>query len=432
MPLAVPQPDNRLALHALRAMIRERSVLMALEIFHAGLGDVFQLKLPGFSPVMLVGPEAVRFVLVSAREGLRWRSESDPITRLLRHGLLVEDGDIHDTMRSLMNPALHKQMLGGYVESMWRRTDQVTQQWAADQAYDMLVEMRRIALLVLFDTLFKADFSADLDKLWRAILKSLQYISPGVWVISPHIPRPSYRRALREMDEYLFELIRLRRQTVQKDDDLFGLLLATPGVDDNLVRDQLLTMIIAGHDTSTALLSWVLYLLGKHPDVMRQAQAEVGTILDGSPPRLETVGQLVYLEQVINETLRLYPPAHLGSRIALADLEFGGYHIPAGTRVTYSIYLTHRMKAYWDKPARFDPERFSAEHSRQRLPYTFIPFGGGPRLCIGAAYALVEVKVILARLLQTHNFTLAQDTVHVHMGATLEPRPGVRMSVSRH
>jgi cytochrome P450 len=336
-------------------------------------------------------------------------------------------------MRSLMNPTLHKQMLGGYVESMWRRADQITQGWTDSRPYEMLSEMRRIALLVLFDTLFKADFSADLDKLWRAILKSLQYISPGVWVISPHIPRPGYRRALREMDEYLFELIRLRRQTVQKDDDLFGLLVAAPGVDDDMVRDQLFTMIIAGHDTSTALLSWALYLMGKHPDVMRQAQAEIDEALgDGhAPPTLEQLGRLTFLEQVINETLRLYPPAHLGSRIALADLEFGGHHIPAGTRVTYSIYLTHRMKAYWDEPARFDPERFSAEHSRQRLPYTFIPFGGGPRLCIGAAYALVEVKVILARLLQTHNFTLAQDTVHVHMGATLEPRPGVRMSVSR-
>lgn len=431
MSLSVPTTNQEVSLLALKSLLRERSVLGALEVFHEQLGDIFQIILPGFKPVMLAGPEAARFVLVSSRDDLRWRSEGDPVTALLRHGVLVEDGERHDMLRRTMNPSLHKTMLSGYVETMWCATDRVTQTWADGERRDMLVEMRQIALLILMETLFKVDFAPELNRLWQPILKSIQYISPGWWVIWPGVPRPGYSRALRQLDDYLFQIIRARRAAAGEANDLLGLLVATPGMDDDLIRDQLLTMLIAGHDTSTALLSWALYLLGSHPETMQKAVEEACALPQNAPPSMEQIAGLHYLDQVVHEALRMYPPIHLGSRIAAQDLDFQGHIIPAGTRVMYSIYLTHRMKAHWDEPARFNPERFAPENNRRRAPYTYLPFGGGPRNCIGAMFGQVESKIVLARILQQYSLMLTQQRVHAHMGATLEPRPGVEMVVKR-
>jgi cytochrome P450 len=412
-------------------MIQQKSPLAALTVFHQTLGDVFQINLPGFKPIVMVGPEANRFVLVTNRDELRWRSEQDPITKLLRRGLLVIDGELHDTLRRVMTPAFHRRMLAAYVEAMWRYTDQISATWPENQPIDMLDQIRRMAMLILVDTMFGTDFTPEMKRLWPAVLRTLKYISPGVWVIWPGIPRPGYARALRQLDEYLYEIIQLRRATGQQSDDLLGLLVSTPGLSDDLIRDQLFTMLIAGHDTSTALLAWAVYLLGRHPDLAGRAQAEVDAVLGANIPTLETVSQLNYLEQVVNETMRLYPPLHLGNRLAAVDLEFQGYHIPAGSRIMYSPFLTHRQPEYWPEPARFDPERFSPAESQHRPPYSFVPFGGGPRICLGAAFAQVEGKVILARILQQFNLTLVQPKVQLHMGVTLEPRPGVIMQVQR-
>lgn len=308
-------------------------------------------------------------------------------------------------------------------------TDQVAAPWPAERTLDMLVEMRRIALLIVMQTLFGVDFTPDMARLLSSILRTLRYISPGLWALRPGIPRPGYRRAAARLDDYLHQVIAARREACGNGDGLLGLLIDGPGMNDDLLRDQLLTLLIAGHDTSTAALAWALYLLGHHPDVLEVARSEVDRVLGGDPPTLESVGELTYLEQVIRETLRLYPPIHIGTRVAVADLEFNGYHIPAGTRLVYSVYLTHRHRAYWPEPGRFDPGRFDLYAHPQPAPYTYLPFGGGPRNCIGAAFAQLEVKVVLSRLIQRFHFHLIESRVRAHMGATLEPRPGVRMAV---
>ena len=433
-------PMRQSGRHALRALLGARSPLAALQAMHHDLGDVFRLPLPGFSPVVLVGPEAARFVLVEARGELRWRNDADPVTRLLRHGLLVEDGESHDALRRLMLPALHKRMLAGYVEAMWRAAAQVSAAWDASTPRDMLVEARRMTLLILMEALYAVDFAPDLDRLWQPILSAIAYISPGPWIVWPGIPRPQYRRTLARLDDYLYAIIRARKQALAASGeetteaaDLLGLLVQA-GLDDDLIRDQLLTMLIAGHDTSTALLAWSLYLLGAHPEALRQAQAEVRAALadcpPGAPPSLDALNQMPYLSQIIREALRLYPPIHMGARVAAADLAYGGYAIPAGQRVIYSIYLTQRDPRVWPAADQFRPERH-APGQRQEPPYAWLAFGGGPRNCIGAAFGQLEVKVILAYLLNTFALDLLEPRVHVHMGATLEPRPGVRMAVRR-
>jgi cytochrome P450 len=294
----------------------------------------------------------------------------------------------------------------------------------------MLVEMRRVALLVLMKTLFQVDFEPEIERLWDAILRTLHYISPGAWVMWRDVPRPGYSAAIRQLDDYLHRIIAARRRSPAPPDDLLGSLIAS-GMPDALIRDQLLTLIIAGHDTSTALLAWALYLLSTHAEAQVTAQAEIAAVLGTQPPAFTRLADLRYLDQVVNETLRLYPPIHLGSRVAAADLEFQGYPIPAGQRVLYSIYLTHRDPRCWRDPAAFDPTRFAPEAARRRDPYTFLPFGGGARNCIGAAFAQVEAKVILARILQRCDLTFVGGSVRPHMGATLEPGPGVQVRVRK-
>jgi cytochrome P450 len=317
-------------------------------------------------------------------------------------------------------------MLGGYVEAMVRHTDQITAAWTNHRPVDMLVEMRKISLLILMETLFNVDYTLEVQRLWDSVIRLMKYISPGLWLIWRDAPRPGYAHARAEMDAYWFDLIHKRRQAGATGNDMLSLLIAG-GMSDELIRDQLMTMLTAGHDTSTAMLSWAMVLLGNHPEIQAKAREEIRSVLGDTPPVSENIMHLPYLEQIINETLRLYPPAHLGSRIATSDLEFKGYHIPAGTRVLYSIYLTHRHPAFWDRPDDFIPERFAPENKGEhpRPHYAYVPFGGGPRICIGMAFAQVEMRVVLARILQRFTLGKPAGSIYMRMGAALEPRPGV-------
>lgn len=423
----IPEPTPQTSLRALRAIIRDRSVFSGLQVFHTETGDIFQINAPSFRPIMMVGADACRFVLISSRGDLRWRMEGDSITSLLLHGVLVEDGETHDTIRRNLNPALHKRMLGGYVDAMVRRTDQIANHWVADCPVDMLIEMRKTALLILMDTLFHIDYTPDLRRLWWSVLYLIRYISPGLWLFWRGVPRPGYHRARALMDDYLFKIIRKRREQIEREQDreatdMLSVLIYS-GMSDDLIRDQLMTMLIAGHDTGTAALSWALYALAAHPDIQAKARAEIDAVLGDAPPTAENIDSLIYLEQVVNETLRMYPPIHLGSRMAAQDLHFKDHVIRKDTRVLYSIFLTQRNPAYWDDPNTFNPDRFAPEIKHE--PYNFLPFGGGPRNCIGMAFAQVEMRVVLARLLQRFEMQRRFTDIHLHMGATLEPRPGV-------
>lgn len=412
-------------------MINRRSVLAGLEEMHNQLGDVFQITLPGFDPVVMVGPEYNRHVLVSGRDMFRWRNERDPVTRLLRHGLLVEDGERHDSIKATMEPAMSRSRAVGQIDEMVRLTDGITAEWGDGQVEDMLVEMRRLALVILFGSLFSVDFSGDLDEMWDPILKSIEYISPGLWILSPDVPRLGYQKKLQKLDDYLFDLIEKRRVEGSSADDLLSLLVADPEMTPDLIRDQLLTMMIAGHDTSTALLAWALYLLGKHPEALQRAREEVTQVLGQDSPAAHHLSKLQYLEQVIKETIRLYPPIHVGNRVTAKDHDLAEYHLPEGQRIMYSIYLSHRDPKYWTEPDAFQPERFDRQQHNARPSFSYLPFGGGPRHCIGAAFAQIEAKIVLARILQTFDLSLTPQRVTPHMGATLEPRPGVFMRVSR-
>lgn len=452
-PRKLPIADPQAGLAILRAFVRDRSLLTPLRMMHKLVGNVFRITLPGFQPAVVTGPEANRQVLVTERDKFSWRVESDPVTRLLRHGLLVTDGAEHDRLRALMDPTLQRGTSAAYIPKMWAYTNAVTAEWRAGETRDMLVEMRRVALLILMGCLFRVEIGPDMERLWHPILKLLDYISPGAWIVFPNLPRPTYRNAIRTMDEYLYRILRTRRAELEQNEaarneaDMLTRLCLEPDLSDDVIRDQLLTMLIAGHDTSTALLAWTLYLFGTHPEMMREARREVEGVLgqrgeiEGKRdreiesekliPTVEQLNQMKLLDRVLKESLRLYPPIHIGNRRATTDTTVLDYEIPAETRVMYSIYLAHRDPQHWTDAEQFCPARFE-DKQPSPPPLTYVPFGGGPRNCIGAAFSQVEAKVVLARLLLQFDFELLDGhAIKPHMGATLEPRPGVKMRVRR-
>ncbi len=405
---------SQLGLSALRAYFKEGSPLGPLKVMAKHVGRFFQVPLPMFHPYVVFGPEANRKVLVTERQKVLWRNP-DPVTDLLQHGVLILDGEEHDHYRKLMEPSLQPRKLPDYAEMMLAQTNRVTSTWGDGQTIDMLIEGRKIALLIIMQALFSVDAWDDLPTIWTPILKAIEYISPGPWIFWRKIPRPRFRKHLKQLDEYLYRILRDRRAAPAKLDLLQHLIDA--GLDDDRIRDQMLTMLIAGHDTSTALLAWTFVLLGQHPDVHVQLVHEIG-MMDKS----------TLLDQVIKESLRLYPPIHIGNRIVAEELDFDGNKIPSGERMFYSIYLTHRDPVIWENADQFCPERFS--HGRKTPPFAYVPFGGGPRSCIGAAFGQAEARLVITRLLKTFSFEFMNaNQIRAHMGATLEPRPGVLVKV---
>lgn len=426
-----PSPNGAMGWQAVRALAGGHGPLGALTAVHRALGPVFQLPIPGFNPIVLAGAEAARFVMLEAREALSFRLDRDPVAHLLRHGLLIEDGAAHDALRVHVDPALHRRQLAGHLETITRHAAQASAGWGEGRVVDGLAAMRAATLLILAECLFGVDLRPDLPRLWRPIQQLLAYISPGLWLVWPNAPRPGFGHARRVVDDYLFGLITERRAYLRGGGDLISTLIAA-GLDDDLIRDQLLTLLIAGHDTSTALLGWALYELGQHPAMQARARAEVRGALGDGPLTLERLRDLPYLEAVLKETLRHHPPIHICNRRIVRDVEFGGYRLPAGRRVLFSIYLTQHDPAVWARPEQFDPQRFyepSAEAARP--PLSYLPFGAGPRFCVGAAFAQLEARAVLAHVLQRFEWAAGPGHVSGEMGATLTPHPAVRLAIRR-
>ena len=415
---------------ALHSLLKEGSALGPLKVMANQVGRFFQIPIPGFRPFVVFGPEANRKILVTERDKVLWRN-TDPVTDLLRRGVLVVDGEEHDQYRQLMEPSLHPAQLSNYTQMMMEQTDRVSSRWKDGETIDMLVESRKIALLITMQALFGRDAWNDLPRIWTPILKAIKFISPGPWIFWRKVPRVGFKKDRKILDEYLFGIIQERRKRRPEvpegrknnwkvesgHGDLLQHLIDAR-LSDDVIRDQMSTMLIAGHDTSTALLAWTFALIGQHPDINARLVEKIDT-QEKSP----------LLDQVIKESLRLYPPIHIGNRRVAEKIEFHEGNVPAGERMFYSIYLTHRDPSIWENAEDFCPERFA--HGRKTPPFSYIPFGGGPRSCIGAAFGQAEARVVMARLLQTHKFEFTNHKIHAHMGATLEPRPGVRMKVFR-
>jgi cytochrome P450 len=388
-------------------------------------GDVVRFPLVGPLELYLCAhPDQVRRVLVDNQQNYRKDpGHSAQLKALAGDGLTMSEGDLWLRQRRMMQPAFHRQRFSDYIDSITQATQAMLASWEARdegaRPLDISTEMLRVSFDIVARTMFSANLRAEADAVVRDSAIVLEHAYNGMRTPVPvpvWLPLPSNRRFLaarRTLDELATRLIAERRESLNGRDDLLSMMLLRGG-DERLAHDEIITTILAGHDTTGVALAWTFSLLSTHPEVARRLHLEVAQVLDGRPPTLDDLPALEYAEMVLKESLRLFPPAWVLSRRAVDDDEIAGFHIPRGATIFVSPYLTHRHPGFWRNPEAFDPERFR-RGAAPPAPFAYFPFGGGPRLCIGNNFALMAAQIVLVLVVQSYRLEL-------HVGQSVVPR----------
>ncbi|MCS6964515.1 cytochrome P450 [Thermoflexus sp.] len=423
-------PGARAQWRALRTLIRDRFLLEALSPLREDAGDVFFLSFLWMRVAVVAGPEAARAVLVTHRHLFSSRLAADPVARLMRGGMLVVDGEDHDRARRFAEPFFRPAYLEARAARMQAHIDRWIDAWPDGDVVEMAMAMRRMALEILLEVIFGLPPRVA-ESMAEPLEAARAYIAPGLWLLFPRLPRPGYRRSLERLDAQVRALIRQRREDPHSD-DLLSAWARMPDMSEEDIRDQMITLLIAGHDTVAMWLAWTIALLARHPDVQDRARAEVQEHLGDRAPDPESIRSLAFLRAVGTESMRLFPPIPVLNRRALAPVTLDGVSIPAGTRVLVAIYTIHRHPKLWKDPDRFQPERFLSSSSEwEGTSLRYLPFGAGPRFCIGAPLAKLEGFMALARMLQRVAFEPVPPAPRPRLRATLDPWPGAWVRVRR-
>lgn len=404
-----PGPRGNIITGALSDFVPDR--LTFLSEAAAKYGDIFSFRLGPVHIVILNHPDDVHQVLVAdAAKYAKPQLTKRVLGRFLGNGLLISDGDFWRRQRRLAQPAFHHRRIESYAQVMAVEAQRMADSWRDGQTVEVDHEMLRLTMIIVARALFGADLSADTEVVYDA-LNTLQETSTALLTAfippaPPWLPTPINRRiraANRTLETILGRMIAARRASGEDRGDLLSMLLLAQDVDgvhmtDQQVRDEVLTIFLAGHETTAMTLTWLWYLLALHPDSERKLHAELDAALAGRPPSLADLPRLPYTEMVIREALRLYPPAWGYGREPLEDVTLRGYRIRRGTPIFIVPYLTHRDSRWFPEPERFLPERFQPGWEERLPKYAYTPFGGGPRICIGNTFALMETQIVLATL----------------------------------
>lgn len=411
-------------------------------------GDIARLRLfPGVHCYLVSHPDAVEQVLQKHHKNYR---KPDLFNRSIRpmvgEGLIVSEGPFWLQQRRLMQPAFHRQHLVALAPKMTAAAEACLADWdrlPAGQPRDILDDMMRLSVRIAGMTLFSTDISADADAIGRAFRVSFTHVSKrmnSLPIIPDWLPTASNRQfaaAKQLLDRVVLELITARRQDPNPPRDFLSLLLAAQdeetgvGMSDEQVKNEALTLLTAGHDTVGASLAWAWYLLGQNPALQEEVHDEVRGVLQGRTPTPDDLPRLPLTRAVFDETLRLYPPAWGMPREAIAADEIMGFAIPRKSVLILGTWVTHRRPDLWPEPEQFRPERF-LDSAPPRPRFAYYPFGGGPRICIGQTFALLEGPLVLATLIQRYRIALvSDDQVVPDPTFTLRPRDGVRVTLQR-
>ncbi|MGP4028173.1 cytochrome P450 [Actinomadura sp. 3N407] len=408
---------------------------------HAEAGPVAAVGSRRKPLVHLFGPDANAFVF--ANSGLfRWREAFDLLVPVNGEtALIVSDGADHRRRRRLVQPAFHHRRVGAYVERMAANTDAALDGWRPGRTLDAYAELRSVIRRSTVEVLFGDRLAADAEVIGRRLQVALAGIDRNfiLQLMLRSVPNPYWRRVTasralvaRRVDEEIDR--RLREGT--GGDDVLGMLMAArdedgAGLTRRELQDQVISLISAGYDTTGAAMAWAVYALLTHPAAEERARREVADVLGDRPPAAGDLPALTYLDGVVSETLRLFPPAVLSARVPVEDFEYAGHRVPAGAMVFYSPYVTHRMPDVWPQAGRFRPERWdpSSDLYRPTTPATYLPFGGGPHRCIGSTLATVELKTMLACLLRRTRLRLVSPAATPTSVTAMRPRGGVPVEV---
>jgi cytochrome P450 len=389
----------------------------------AHYGDLVHfLLIPTVHGYILNHPDYVRYVLVDHPElfhkgpGLKRATK-----RSIGNGLLTSEDDFHKRQRKLVQPAFHAQRITAYGEIMVDYATKATERWQDSETYDISKEMMKLTLDIITRTMFNADVSSDAEHIGEAITVGIEAVASRITQplrLPLWVPTSENRRQLKAsdfIDTMIMRIINERRASGEDRGDLLSMLLLAVDEDnggqmnDKQIHDEAITLFVAGHETTANALSWTWYLLAKHPNVENKLHAELDTVLQNRRPNIAEQAKLTYTEKVIKESMRLYPPAWLMARRAQQAFMLDSYTIPKGSLLFFSPYLMQRHARYFDEPEHFNPDRWTEEFEKMLPKYAYFPFGGGPRVCIGQAFAIMEARLILATIAQRYSLSLESD-----------------------
>jgi cytochrome P450 len=398
-------------------------------------GDLVYFRVAQQHMYLVNHPDYVREILVNNQGNFIKSRALQRAKVLLGEGLLTSEGQHHLRQRRLVQPAFHRDRLAGYASAMSESAVRARQRWKAGATMDISVEMAQLTLAVVAKTLFSADIESEAPEIGAAMTSILQLFRVLLLPFSEYLdklPLPSMRRfekARARLDATIYGLIRERRASGVDTGDLLSMLLLAQDEDkdggqmtDEQVRDEALTLFLAGHETGANALSWTWYLLSQHPEVERRLHAEIDAVLGHRAPELADLPQLRYAEMVLSEALRLYPPAWGIGRKAIGAFTVGGFDVPANSICILSPYVVQRDARWFPDPEKFDPERWTAEARDSRPKFAYFPFGGGARVCIGERFAWMEGVILMAAIAQKWRFRLEP-------GQHVEPLPLVTLRV---
>ncbi|MBA2364003.1 MAG: cytochrome P450 [Chloroflexia bacterium] len=422
-----PGPTKRLSGESTSASRRDStSLLMQMAREY---GDVVAFKLGRQDVVLLNHPDYVKDVLVTRHKQFIKGAPLQRAKRLLGEGLLTSEGDYHLQQRRLAQPAFHRARIAAFAQAISEHAARTGSRWRDGATVDMADEMMRLTLGVVSKTLFDADLEAEADELAQAFAEALEYYNLVMW--TPEATE-RFARVRHQLDTLVYRLVDERQQSGWDRGDLLSMLLAGDNMTNEQLRDELMTIFVAGHETVANALTWTWYLLSQHPEADAQMHGELRAVLGGRQPDYDDLGRLTYTRQVFSESMRLYPPGWVIGRTSLSDYEVGGYIVPAGTVVLVSQYVMHRDPRYYPDPERFDPGRWTEEAVSSRPKYAYFPFGGGIRQCIGESMAWMEGVLVMATLAQDWRSRLLDGhPVETRPLVTLRPRHGMKMTLKR-
>ncbi|MCU1308429.1 MAG: hypothetical protein JWN45_3124 [Acidobacteriaceae bacterium] len=409
-------------------------------------GDIFYYRAAWLHVYFLNHPDLIEEVLVRNYKNFL----KDRVVRNSRwffgQGLLTNEGDSWLRQRRLSQPAFHRERVASYAKIMTDYAGQMLATWQDGEIRDIHQEMMRLTLRIVVRALFNVE-SEETEQISSA-MNIVMGNTTGIRMLLPpiarYLPTPKmigFRRAVARLDQTVYSIVSKRRahERVHEEDsgDLLSMLMQAKDEDgsrmsDKQLRDEVLTFLLAGHETTALALSWTWHLLGQHPEVERKLHQELDHVLDGRVPIFSDLPALTYTERVIKESMRLYPPAWSLARTVVSDFELRGYRIPSGANVVMSQWIMHRNPTYFPDPDKFDPDRWLQERSQKLPRFAYFPFGGGPRQCIGTAFAMMEATLLLATIAQQFRLHPVPDhSVVLIPSFTLRPKYGIKVTLQR-
>jgi cytochrome P450 len=422
-----------------------RNPLAMMIAMNEAHGDIAHWRIGPQHLFLFSHPDLIRDVLVTNGRNFHKSRGLERAKRLLGNGLLTSEGEFHLRQRRLAQPAFHKHRIASYAVTMSDYAARTSERWRDRQTLDMHTEMMRLTLGIVARTLFDADVENEAAEIGEALTRAFESFNFAMLPFTEYLeklPLPSVRRfnsARDTLDRTIYRMIDERRLSGEDKGDLLSMLLMATdtegdggGMSDLQLRDEALTIFLAGHETTANALTWTWYLLSQHPQVEATLHAEIDAALNGRVPAYDDMPSLPYTRMVLAESMRLYPPAWAIGRRALEPFDARGFTIPKRSVVLMSQYIVHRDARFFPNPERFDPDRWKPEAVAQRPKFSYFPFGGGNRVCIGEQFAWMEGVLLIAALAQKWRMRLVSGhPVEVQPLITLRPRHGMRMFLEK-